>query len=303
MRTLEQKIIEDSEKFLAIASQNEAYSSFVSEYEILLTSYKKLSRQVVKLTNISDRQQAKFVKLNEELDIKNKFLEDKEFLLEKMVNKKTAQLEETTNVLVSSLESANLYNDEDTGNHNKRIAFYSETIAKSYAKIELEEKDDSNIKCTSQFIKQVKLWAPLHDVGKVAIRDSILKKPGKLTFEEFEEMKTHATIGHKMLDYPAVDDIAKNIVRYHHEKWNGKGYADGLKGEDIPLEARIVSLADVYDALTQKRVYKEAFSEEYSREIILEESGVSFDPKVIEAYIKCQDEIYHIRKTKSTYTT
>jgi response regulator RpfG family c-di-GMP phosphodiesterase len=199
-----------------------------------------------------------------------------------LVNEKTRQLKETTIALVNSLESAGLYNDEDTGNHNTRLAEYSAILADIMG-------------CSKDFVKRVKLWAPLHDVGKVGIQESILKKPGKLTIDEFEIMKQHVAIGFKMLDHPAVDTMAKNIILYHHEKWNSKGYLHNLSKEKIPLEARIVSLADVYDALTQRRVYKEAFSEEKSRAIITEENGISFDPGVVDAYLKCASKMQEIR--------
>jgi len=135
------------------------------------------------------------------------------------------------------------------------------------------------------------LASPLHDIGKVGIPDHILLKPGKLTPEEFAVMKTHVIIGYETLasvnaSYPGNGylQMGMDIARFHHEKWDGSGYMDGLKGEDIPLSARILALCDVYDALRSRRVYKEPFSHEKSREIILNGKGRHFDPVLVEAF-------------------
>lgn len=174
--------------------------------------------------------------------------------------------------MVTALESANFYFDEETGNHIQRISLLSEYIARGAG---LDE----------QFIKAVKLYSPLHDIGKVGIEKEILLKPGKLTPEEFEKIKEHVRIGYRILDSGAIDPMAKNIVLYHHEKWAGGGYPEGLSGENIPLEARIVSIADVYDALVSKRVYKNAFPPEEALSIIREERGISFDPALTDTFL------------------
>ncbi len=121
------------------------------------------------------------------------------------------------------------------------------------------------------------MYASLHDVGKVGLPDSLLKKPGKYTPEEFIAMQEHVVIGGRMLESDEIDPMARNVALYHHEKWNSSGYVHQLAGEAIPLEARIVTIADVYDALTSKRVYKEAFTDEKADRIIREESGKHFD--------------------------
>lgn len=280
MQTPEDKIIQSAEQLLGVPPEDT--QGWHAEYKTLLSGFKRLKRTMSKVTRMSDKLQEQLNTANEELDEKNKALESREYHLEMLVNEKTLQLKETTIALVNSLENAGLYNDEDTGNHNKRLSEYSAILA-------------DRLGCDKDFIKRVRLWAPLHDVGKVGIPEGILKKPAKLSFEEFEKMKQHVGIGFKMLDHPAVDEIAKNIILYHHEKWNGKGYLHNLSKEQIPLEARIVSLADVYDALTQKRVYKEAFSEDKARAIINEENGISFDPAIVDAYTRCQDEIQEVR--------
>jgi putative two-component system response regulator len=143
----------------------------------------------------------------------------------------------------------------------------------------------------------------LHDIGKVGIPDAVLLKPGKLTPEEFEVMKQHARIGGETLDAAlrakpdaAYLQMARDIALTHHEKFDGSGYPLGLKGDDIPLCGRIVALADVYDALTAKRVYKEAFSHEKAKSIILEGSGKHFDPAIVEAFLKCEYQFITIRQ-------
>lgn len=201
--------------------------------------------------------------------------------LENIVQERTYQIEKVTLALVNALINANYYNDDETGNHIKRVAYYSEVLAKG-------------LHLSQEFINQVSLYAPLHDIGKVGIPDSILKKPGKLTPEEFEHMKRHSEIGYKMINDPAVSPVVKNIVLHHHEKWNGQGYPQKLEGDKIPIEARIVAIADVYDALRSKRVYKEAFSIEKSNSIILESSGTHFDPSLIEVFRKNMDTFAEI---------
>ena len=146
------------------------------------------------------------------------------------------------------------------------------------------------------FVKRLKIYSSLHDVGKVGISDNILKKQGTYTEKEFEEMKKHVIIGAKMLDSPEIDIMAKNIALYHHEKWNGTGYIAGLKGENIPLEARIVAIADVYDALTTRRIYRDRLPEKTADEIIHSSSGLHFDPKLVNIFFKNKKRILEINK-------
>ncbi len=183
------------------------------------------------------------------------------------------KLKKITFGLVETLESANTYNDEDTGDHVKRINSYSTLLAE-------------NLKMDKAFIDEIGTYASLHDIGKIGISDLILKKPGVLTHEEFEEMKKHSEIGYRMIRNLGVGSIATNIIRYHHEKWDGSGYPEKLSGESIPIEARIVALADVYDALRQERVYKEAFDHEKAVEIISSLSGKHFDPNLVEIFLR-----------------
>lgn len=187
--------------------------------------------------------------------------------------KNSKKYKQILEALVDSFEKANELNDTETGEHTKRLNLYSELIAKK-------------LNCSKKFINEISKFASLHDLGKIGISDNILKKPGKLTLEEFEEMKKHSKIGYDLISRMKIGKIAENIALHHHEKWNGTGYPEGLKDEEIPLEARIVALADVYDALRQKRVYKVGFSHKEALEIILKDREKHFDPKVVDVFEK-----------------
>lgn len=183
--------------------------------------------------------------------------------------------------------------DENTGGHIKRTAKFVEIIANA-----LKRQNLFADTLTPQYISDMVVAAPLHDIGKIHIPDAILNKPGKLTEEEFEVMKSHAAVGRDLLKQAkgqlgqsAYLDIAINMAAYHHEWWNGKGYPDGVKGEEIPLCARIMAVADVFDALTAKRCYKEAMPLQKAYEIIRSESGTHFDPVVAEAFLASLHEV------------
>lgn len=191
---------------------------------------------------------------------------------ERIIEEQGQKIEHMTLAMVAALESTNFYFDEETGNHIKRISLLSKKIARGAGMDE-------------HFIKAIKMYSPLHDIGKVGVEKEILLKPGKLTKQEFEQVKEHVRIGYRILDNSVIDPVAKNIVLYHHEKWNGEGYPEGLSGESIPLEARIVSIADVYDALVSKRVYKQALSVADSLDIIRKERGISFDPFLVDVFL------------------
>ena len=183
--------------------------------------------------------------------------------------------------------------DSDTGNHIQKTASYVQIILNG-----LLRKGYYEEQLTPQFVEYVVKSAPLHDTGKIKIPDKILNKPGKFTPEEFEIMKTHAVFGKEILD-KAIHTVegesylseARNMAAYHHERWDGKGYPEGLKGEEIPLSARIMAVADVFDALTSKRVYKPAFPMDTALEIIREGKGSQFDPKCVEVFLEAIPEI------------
>ncbi len=216
-----------------------------------------------------------------ELEYKNGLLQDRESQLRGLVEEKTRKLESITLAMVAAFENVNLMNDTDTGKHIKRVREYSVFLAEKYG-------------CSMDFIKKIEIYSSLHDVGKVSMPDELLKKEGKYTPEETEKMKEHVMAGYKMLDNPDIDIMAKNIVLYHHEKWDGTGYLKHLKGEEIPLEARIVSFADVYDALTTKRIYKEAFTEKKTESIIKESRGKHFEPRIVDVFFSHKEQFVKI---------
>jgi HD-GYP domain-containing protein (c-di-GMP phosphodiesterase class II) len=185
--------------------------------------------------------------------------------------------------------------DNETGEHLNRMKVYSRVITQllfTYSKYKAD--------ITPEYINDIERFSPLHDIGKVAIRDEVLLKPGKLTLEEFEVMKTHAEFGSKVLE-AAENNVLKTgrsifkmgieIAGGHHEKWDGSGYPYKKVGEEIPLSARIVAVADVFDALTSKRPYKEAFSIDKAYSIIEEGKGKHFDPEIIDIFIQHKDKI------------
>jgi HD-GYP domain-containing protein (c-di-GMP phosphodiesterase class II) len=183
--------------------------------------------------------------------------------------------------------------DSDTGEHIQKTALYVKIIVEG-----LKKKGYYAEKITPKFMSDVVRSAPLHDIGKINIPDGILNKPGKLTPEEFEIMKTHTTAGKNIMEN-AISTVegenylkeARNMAAYHHERWDGKGYPEGLHGEVIPLSARIMAVADVFDALTSPRVYKPAFSLEKSIDIITEEKGKQFDPKCVEVFLEALPDV------------
>lgn len=218
----------------------------------------------------------------EQLREKNRLLEDNSLHLQKLVDEKTAEIEKLNFCMVSALENANTYNDTDTGFHIRRVASYSALLAEKAG-------------VSPKLVNKIRLYAPLHDIGKVGIPDRILKKPDMYSPEEFELMKQHVTIGAEMLSGKGFDEVARNITLYHHEKWDGSGYLQGLKGEEIPIEARIVAIADVYDALSTRRSYKNAFSEEKTDQIIKKEAGNHFDPRLIDVFFEHKEQFIAIR--------
>jgi putative two-component system response regulator len=177
------------------------------------------------------------------------------------------------------------YKDEETGNHIARMSRYSSLIAK---RLGLSEREVRNILYAS----------PLHDLGKIGIPDSILLKSGRLTDAEFTIMKTHTIIGANILSYSNADvlQVAEQIAISHHEKWNGRGYPQGLAGDEIPLVGRIVALADVFDALTSKRPYKEPYPVTVAAKMIEKGRGYSFDPAIVDVFFDCIDEIIAIKE-------
>ena len=212
--------------------------------------------------------------------------------LEERISERTKQLARTQRVTVFSLAKLAESRDNETGKHLERIRSYARILAGQLAKSPQYEHiiDD-------EYVTALYDSSPLHDIGKVGIPDRILLKPGKLSPNEWEIMKLHSRIGGDTL-YAADEEageacflgMGRDIAYYHHERWDGAGYPDGREGDDIPLSARIVALADVYDALTSKRPYKSAFSHEKSKGIIIEERGTHFDPDIVDAMLACESQ-------------
>jgi HD-GYP domain-containing protein (c-di-GMP phosphodiesterase class II) len=165
--------------------------------------------------------------------------------------------------------------DNETGLHLKRMSGYSRCLARELG-------------MPRKYVEDIGSFAPLHDIGKVGIPDSILLAPRKLTDEEFEIMKTHSAIGYDILKNRPTLEMAAEIAYTHHEKYNGKGYPQGLKETEIPLCGRIVAVIDVYDALRSERPYKKPWPHEKAAETIIKDSGEHFDPMVVDAFIKTQ---------------
>ncbi|MEM9366732.1 MAG: HD domain-containing phosphohydrolase [Planctomycetota bacterium] len=187
--------------------------------------------------------------------------------------------------------------DPETGMHLERVQRYCRLLAQS-----LVEQGSYKSLIDADFIRLVYQTSPLHDIGKVGIPDSVLQKPGRLTETEFEIMKQHTVMGAKTLDEALVNypqarflQVARDIAQSHHERWDGTGYPNGISGSQIPLAARIVAVADVYDALTSQRVYKEAFSHGRARDIIVNDSGTHFDPQLVDAFLRVEKDFIRIR--------
>lgn len=227
----------------------------------------------------------KLRQMKHELEKYNLYLED-------LVKEKVQEISQSQLSTLLAVTKLAEYRDDETGRHIERTRIYCKILAE-----ELRQTSRYAQRINDAYVENIYHAAPLHDIGKVGIPDSILLKPGKLTSEEFEIMKTHTLIGATTLDavrsqYPnnAFVNMGIRIASSHHEKWDGSGYPNGLAGEDIPLAARIMALADVYDALRSKRPYKPAFPHEKAVEIISKGDGRTvpghFDPAVMDAFMR-----------------
>ncbi len=225
------------------------------------------------------------------------FLRYQNEILEEKVIERTQQMEELQDVAMVAMGAMAESRDPETGNHIRRTQRYVKLLA-----THLKNHPRFRSFLTPAIITSLHKSAPLHDIGKVGIPDDILLKPGKLTTGEFEEMKRHTIYGGDAITaaektMTRANDFltfAKEIAYYHQEKWDGSGYPEGLKRDDIPISARLMAVADVYDALISRRVYKPPFSHEKSVSIIAEGKGSHFDPDMTDAFLEISDEFYSI---------
>lgn len=212
------------------------------------------------------------------------------------ISQKAALISKMQDNIIISFANMVESRDVNTGTHIKHTAAYVRAIG-----IRMQQEGYNPQQLTNEYIENLTKSAPLHDIGKVHISDTILNKPGKLTPEEFSIMKTHTIIGGKILlnalkgiEGSTYLSMAIDLATYHHERWDGKGYPTGLVGKDIPLCARIMAVADVFDALISKRSYKEGFPFDDAVKMIVEESGTHFDPDVVEAFVSITPQIREI---------
>jgi len=218
--------------------------------------------------------------------------------LQNELRKSRDQIDQARMAIIMGLAQLAEYRDSETGGHLEQMREYSRILAE-----ELSTWPKYKDYLTQTYIKDIYYASVLHDIGKVGIPDAILFKPGKLTDEEFDIMKNHSLFGGDVLETVVTENtersfltLAEEIAYFHHEKWDGSGYPNGLQANSIPLSATIVALADVYDALTSKRCYKPAFSHEKAKQIIIEGKEKHFSPDIVEAFLRREDDFIQARK-------
>lgn len=203
--------------------------------------------------------------------------------LESIVREQTKAIRETQNEIIIRLFNALESYDQETGSHVRRSGLLSAFMGKTLG-------------YSPDFVEAINAAAPMHDIGKIGVSGTILLKPGPLNQDEFEKVKQHTLIGGKILSgsFNPVIQMAEKIACNHHENWDGTGYPNGLSGEDIPVEARIVAVVDVYDALMSDRIYRKGLPEEEVLEFIKSQSGIKFDPKICSTFLENIDEVRKI---------
>ena len=257
---------------------SEHENKLIAEIEALKESFAKTTQKLIKDVRRQDkimirsdkRQQQEYDELQRQFDA---------------VAALQKEIEETQREVVFTMGAIGESRSKETGNHVKRVAQYSKILALNYG---LDEKE-------SEMLKQA---SPMHDIGKVAIPDSVLNKPGRFDEAERKIMDTHAELGYEMLkmsNRPLLK-MAATVAYEHHEKWNGTGYPNQIKGEDIHIYGRITALADVFDALGSDRVYKKAWNDEKIFNLFREERGEHFDPKLIDIFFENLDEFLAVRE-------
>jgi putative two-component system response regulator len=239
----------------------------------------------------------KRIELHSLIESQKRELQDYNDNLQEMVEKKTEDVFALQDAILQSMAELVEYRDDNTGGHIERTRYYLHVLVNAMVEWNLHSEQVSVWIKDKFFFTSVQL----HDVGKISISDNILKKPGPLTPEEFEEMKSHTTFGAEIIENikhrvkkEAFLDYAKVFALTHHEKWNGTGYPAGLSGENIPLQGRLMAIADVYDALISERPYKTPMSHERAVSIIKDGSGTHFDPQLIEVFLSVADRFEQI---------
>lgn len=236
----------------------------------------------------------------------NDLLADHNRSLQEEVERRTLEVQRVQDVTIMAMASLAETRDNETGMHIRRTQNYVKALAEG-----LLQNSIYTGQLDTMMIDLLFKSAPLHDIGKVGIPDEILLKPGKLSCEEFETMKQHAELGARIiasaelgLESPSSFlRYAREIAHHHHENWDGSGYPDGLAGETIPLSARLMAVADVYDALISKRCYKSAMSHDDAFALILEQCGRKFDPVIIDMFQQCSDQFASIARQFSDHAT
>lgn len=227
------------------------------------------------------------------------FLRDQNVYLEQEVSKRTREVMAIQDVTILAMASLAETRDSDTGNHIRRTQYYVRALAEH-----LQDHPRFADFLTPNNIQMLFKSAPLHDIGKVGIPDRILLKPGRFEPHEFEIMKTHTTLGYEAIEHAEKSlgtsveflSMAKEIALSHQEKWDGSGYPDGIGGDGIPIAARLMAIADVYDALISRRVYKDGMPHEKAVQIISEGKGTHFDPDMVDAFMEIKEEFRTISK-------
>ncbi|MBO6214022.1 MAG: HD domain-containing protein, partial [Lachnospiraceae bacterium] len=288
-----------------------AFGLWAAEYGLLLP-LKAMSNAAGALSYNTEEERKKSVDRMESLDIHTgDELEQMYKVLDKDVGDTVRFIEhmEKQGEVIAKMQNGLIFvladlvesRDKCTGEHVRKTAAYVRIIVN-----QLRINNEFSDIITDEYCEDVVNSAPLHDVGKIVVSDTVLNKPGKLTDEEFEQMKQHTLAGGAILE-KAIEQVstdtgylkeAKNLAMYHHEKWNGTGYPTGLSGEDIPLSARIMAVADVFDALLSKRSYKEPFTFEKAMSIIEEGADTHFDARIVRAFKEAEEEV---RVVASTY--
>ena len=274
--------------------RNEGYRVHADDYIVKPFDHEEL-RSRIRIQFRLHESQLKVWELTKHLQIQNTELEIQ-------VAQRAKEIIDTQDITVFALAQLADSRDPETGEHLMRLRSYSQILAE-----ELRRRGPYQNQIDEDFLRDLYRASPLHDIGKVGILDSILRKPGRLTADETEQMKQHVIIGAETLDSASHSTtggsflaMAAEVARFHHERWDGSGYCLGISRLEIPLAARIVALADVYDALVSKRVYKDAMSPKQAYEIIVAESGKHFDPAVVSAYQRSSEKFLKVPDSVST---